>query len=115
MISIGQTVLDKGFVTLKEACTYSYSHVQYSSFMTRRRLLQMPLACVSIANASNHTKCYLLEHNSSINYQSVIQLLYGLIFKQQVEKLTLDKEIIHSLIKTMQLKSRKTNYTLCYL
>ena len=35
MISIGQMVLDKGFVTLKEAYTYSYSHVQYSSFMAR--------------------------------------------------------------------------------
>lgn len=42
---------------------------------------------------------YLLEHNSSINYQCVIQLLHGLTFKQQVEKPILDKETIHSLLK----------------
>ena len=59
----------------------------------------MPLACVSITNASNHTECYLLEHNLSINYQSVIQLLHVLTFKQQVEKPILDKETIHSLLK----------------
>lgn len=48
MLLAANSVLSNGYVTLKSAFTQSFPSVDYNVTYARRRLLQMPLACIRI-------------------------------------------------------------------
>lgn len=68
MISVGEKILECGLLTLKDAFTYGFGTVDYTAFKARRRLLQMPLACLRIAcdPTSKSTECYVIEHSPAL-------------------------------------------------
>ena len=48
MLHVANIVLHDGYVTLKSAFTASFPFIEYNVTYARRRLLQMPLACIRI-------------------------------------------------------------------
>ena len=65
MLQIASTILNEGFLLLKEAYTKHFPAVEYKSDHARRR---MPLACVRIDFKPGVSECYILEHRSQTNY-----------------------------------------------
>ena len=75
MLQVATSVSQKGFVKLKAAFVDSFSGVEYSQVKARRRLLQMPLACIRIDYAPGRSECVLLEYHHGVNYKNLSKLL----------------------------------------
>ena len=61
MTSVCQKVLTNGMLTLKDAYSDARQGSHYSAFNARRRLLQMPLACVCIQFKPGQSECYIIQ------------------------------------------------------
>lgn len=61
------------------------------------RLLQMPLACVRIDFRAGESECYILEHRSQTNYESIIGLLKNVVHKDSSTRSSLSRHEIKSL------------------
>ena len=94
------SVSQKGFVKLKAAFVDSFSGVEYSQVKARRRLLQMPLACIRIDYAPGRSECVLLEHHHGVNYKNLSKLLQNVVPKSSPS--AVDKTLIHSLLGLCQ-------------
>ena len=72
MIDIAKRILNQGFIKLKAAMTISSPHVcNYKSSSARRKLLQMPLACIGVGKMEQGTYCmYVVEKQDRVNYST---------------------------------------------
>ena len=98
MLQVARTILNEGFMLLKEAYTMHFHDVKYKSDHARRRLLQMPLACIRIDFKPGISECYILEHRTQTNYDSIASLLKNVIHKGTSTSSSLGKNEIRSLL-----------------
>ena len=101
MLQIATTILNEGFLSLKQAYTKHFPSVKYKPDHARRRLLQMPLACVRIVFSAGVSECYIVEHRPQINHESVLSLLKNLVHKDS-SKTSLSKPEVKSLLAICQ-------------
>ena len=102
MLQIATTIMNEGFLSLKEAYTKHFPSVKYKSDHARRRLLQMPLACVRIDFRAGVSECYILEHRPQTNYESIISLLKNVVHKDSGTRSSLSKHEIKTLLTICQ-------------
>ena len=60
MLQVAKKVSQQGFVQLKLAFVESFPSIEYTQVKARRRLLQMPLACIRIDFAPGRSECFLV-------------------------------------------------------
>lgn len=103
MLLAANSVLSNGYVTLKSAFTQSFPSVDYNVTYARRRLLQMPLACIRIEFDSGVSECFLTEHHPNANYSSLQALIKGIMQNNNFTKSDpISKEVVKSLLGLCQ-------------
>ena len=102
MLHVATTILNEGFLSLKQAYTQHFPSVKYKSDHARRRLLQMPLACVRIDFRPGVSECYILEHRPQTNYESIVSLLKNVVHKDSDKRSSLSKHEVKSLLAICQ-------------
>ena len=103
MLQVATTVHKEGDCTLSEAFRIVSPNVQYTAQPARSKLLQMPLASLHVDFKSGVSKCFLVEHHPSVNYQNLIALLKTVMERQQPKSgLRLEKAIVKSLLGLYQ-------------
>lgn len=103
MLLAANGVLKNGYITLKGAFTNSFPDVDYNVTYARRRLLQMPLACIRIDFENGVSECYLVEHCPDANYPSLQALIKNIMQKNKSAKSDpLSKEVVKSLLGICQ-------------
>ncbi len=114
MTSVCQKVLAEGILTLKDAYNEACEGSHYSPFNARRRLLQMPLACICVNFKPGHTECYVIEHNTANNYASVCALLHTVACKQSND-IKMDKATVKELLQlcTSNEERQTVRYAVC--
>ena len=76
MIKAGELVLAHGLVPLSEVFRDCFPDVTYSSAKAKRRLLQLPLAAITIGSATNgRAEVYLLEAVKGLDYTKLIEFI----------------------------------------
>ena len=97
-IKAADEILEKGFMKLKLAFTISSPDVTYKASEARRKLLRMPLACVSVGDKSKVTfVLFLVEKQSSVDY-TVFQTLLTKSLDRSVQNPTLSKQELDGLL-----------------
>jgi hypothetical protein len=103
MLLVANAVLENGYVTLKSAFTKSFPNVDYNVTYVRRRLLQMPLACIQIQFNAGLSECYLVEHSPNTNYNALQGLIASVIQKTSKENpAPVSKEVVKELLGLCQ-------------
>ena len=103
MLLVANAVLENGYVTLKSAFTKSFPNVDYNVTYVRRRLLQMPLACIRIQFDAGLSECYLVEHSPNTNYNALQGLIASVIQKTSKENpAPVSKEVVKELLGLCQ-------------
>ncbi len=69
-LSIGQLVLENEYINLKLVFQSNFDLKNYNPHHARRRVLQMPLACLTIEYGPGNTECILVKYNQSVDYTS---------------------------------------------
>ena len=74
LINIAKLVTDHGFYSLPSAFK-SFPGVSYSSATAKRKLLQMPLAAITLGEpTSGKSEVYLMEAINGLDYQKLLNL-----------------------------------------
>ena len=106
MLLAANSVLNNGYVTLKSAFTQSFPSIDYYVTYARRRLLQMPLACVCIQFDSGISECFLTEHHPNSNYGSLQALIKRIMQKNHSTRCDpISKEAVKSLLQPLGQRS----------
>ena len=98
MLRVAKMVEENGFVSLKEAFTSCFPEVTYNPAHARRRLLQMPLACLRIDYDNGTSECYLVEHLTGCNYASLQALMKNAMQRNRSVEVSLSKDDMKSLL-----------------
>ena len=109
MLNVASGILNQGFMTLKSAMTISSPHVrQYKASLARRKLLQMPLACIGVGNVSQGSYCmYLVEKQSQVDYSIFQTLLEKAAIKPGAKELSISKEEMSNLLYLAETESQR--------
>ena len=76
MIKAGKILLTRGLAPLSEAFKVCFPDVTYTSAKAKRRLLQLPLAAITISTSINgNAEVYLLEALNSLDYTKLIEFI----------------------------------------
>ena len=96
LIKAANLIADNGFYPMSVAFKSCFPNVTYSSAIAKRKLVQLPLAAITIGTpASGKSEVYLMEAVGGLDYRKLIQFLqskisHGVvpgITKQQMKEL----------------------------
>ena len=106
---VASEVIACGFMKLKSAFQLvSPDVLQYKASEARRKLLQMPLACIGVGDRSKGTYClYIVEKQSTVNYPVFQALLLKAMDKPSNLIPNLSKEELNELLYLAESKSDK--------
>ena len=77
LLDVANIVLEKGFVQLKTAFEIACPNVTYTSKNAKRKLLQMPLASISVGELCKGTsRVFLVEKQNNVQYIIMQSLLH---------------------------------------
>ena len=109
MLNVASGILNQGFMKLKSAMTISSPHIrQYKASLARRKLLQMPLACIGVGNVSEGSYCmYLVEKQSQVDYSIFQTLLERAAIKPGAKELSISKEEMSNLLYLAEMESQR--------
>ena len=96
LITVGNTVLEKGYCVLSEAFNETSPSVKYKADHARRKFLQMPLVTIHIGDpARGQSFSILMEMFSGMDYSKMGIVLNGLALNQTAT--TLEKSVVKML------------------
>lgn len=99
MLCVANKVLHGGYITLKSAFTESFPSAQYNVTYARRRLLQIPLACIRVDYPPGVSECFLIEYYPSTNYNSIQALIKNIVQKSSSSNSdSISKDVVKSLL-----------------
>ena len=76
MIKAGKILLTRGLAPLSEVFKVCFPDVTYTSAKAKRRLLQLPLAVITISTSINgNAEVYLLEALNGLDYTKLIEFI----------------------------------------
>lgn len=79
LVSIGRSVLEKGYCGLSEAFSQASPSVKYTAEVARRKFLQMPLICVRVGDPNSGCSFSLLmEKYAGVDYSKIGMIVNGL-------------------------------------
>ena len=104
MLQVATTIHKEGYCTLSDAFSVVSPCVRYTAQHARSKLLQMPLACLRVDYRPGVSKCFLVEHHPSVNYENLTSLLRCIMERQQPKSSVppLDKATVKSLLGLCQ-------------
>lgn len=92
MIQAAKLVLTHGLCPLSVVFKSSFPDVTYTSATAKRKLLQMPLAAITLGSpASRKPEVYLLETVESLDYLVLLQQSHDALWNDREEHLPLAK------------------------
>ena len=112
MLQVASSVSQKGFVKLKAAFVDSFSGVEYSQVKARRRLLQMPLACIRTDYGPGRSECVLIEYHHGVNYKNPCRSCCKMLFLSHLLQLWIKPSFIRSLVYVSQTGNESVCVTL---
>ena len=103
MLHVANIVLHDGYITIKSAFTESFPSVEYNVTYARRRLLQMPLACIRVEYRAGVSDCFLIECYPNANYSSIQALIKSVMQKNSSSNSNpISKDVVKSLLSLCQ-------------
>ena len=99
MSRVAELVLEHGFYPLSAAFRSSFPSTSYSSATAKRKVLQMPIAAITIGEpCSGKSEVYLMEAMQGFDYQRLIDLLESTRMQQTSSPPNLSKEEMKQLL-----------------
>ena len=109
LVNVANVILDQGFLKLKTTMTTSSPHVRhYKASLARRKLLQMPLACIGVGRMEQGTYClYLVEKQNLVDYSIFQTLLENAALKPGVKEMSISKEEMSNILYLAETESQR--------